>query len=155
MCLHLRGNGVPLNSAVLRPYFLAVIEFMAPGLVQKDSDRGRPLLPGQIKLPRSSIRYFTRQQLNWTYKSATKASRKVPDNWEECGVNIAKAMAHCALTFNITKRCRLLNSDQTAAFYHPNGEKTLEACGSTDVRVIGKDDKRNITVVLTATHDGI
>ena len=93
--------------------------------------------------------------MNLTMRVPTKASKKLPDDWEAQGKLFMLKLAYLVKTHRL-KPDDVYNFDQTAIQFNPqaNGGKTRALKGSTDVTVVNHDDKRQITLVPTVNAAG-
>ena len=90
-------------------------------------------------------------RMNYVKQKATKAAHKVPVNFSEIKLACLKRIVDCVKDHNIPPEL-IINCDQTGAKYVPTSEWTEE--GSNQVNVIGKEDKREMTVLLSCTMYG-
>ena len=92
-------------------------------------------------------------RMNYAKRKATKAARKVPVDFSEIKLAFLKRIVDCVKDHNIPSEL-IINWDQTGAKYVPTSEWTLAEEGSKQVNVIGKEDKREMTVLLSCTMSG-
>ncbi len=86
-------------------------------------------------------RKFLNRYLEWTWKRATMAASKLPENWEQEGDEMAFRVFALCKTKGIPPEL-VCNSDQTAVHLRPSTEQTYEVKGVKEVKCLGKDDKR-------------
>jgi hypothetical protein len=88
--------------------------------------------------------------MNWSYRVATTAASKLPLNWQEQGTLMAQQVAHLVTLYNIAPQL-VINTVETGLHVVPSGgEKTWERKGSKHVKVLGQEDKRQVTVVVSS-----
>ena len=95
------------------------------------------------------------RSMKLTMRVPTKASKKIPDDWEAQGNKFMLKLAYLVKTHRL-KPDDVYNFDQTAIQFNPqaNGGKTRASKGSKDVTVVNHDDKRQITLVPTVNAAG-
>ncbi|KAF8604335.1 hypothetical protein BDV93DRAFT_440797, partial [Ceratobasidium sp. AG-I] len=91
--------------------------------------------------------------LNWSYRTATQAAQKLPDDWEKKCIDMAMRIAWIIDHFRIPASL-VLNADQTGIVYVTSGSKTWDERGSKQVAVVNKDEKRQFTLMPTITASG-
>lgn len=77
----LRDTGVPLGSHVIRWTLQALFRERDPSLLDS------------LQLSQQWISQWVRAQLNWRWRARTTAASKLPHDWEEQGVLMAKRIA--------------------------------------------------------------
>ena len=93
-------------------------------------------------------------RMNLVKRKATKAARKVPPDFPEIKLAFLNRIACCVKEYNIPPSL-ILNWDQTGTKFVPTSDWTLAAEGSRQVAVVGLEDKREMTVLLTCTMSGL
>ena len=86
-------------------------------------------------------------------RKATKAARKLPPDFPDVKLGFLQRIKDEVLT-NSIPLALVLNFDQTSSKLVPVSEWTMEKQGSRQVAVLEKEDKREITVLLTVTATG-
>jgi hypothetical protein len=82
MLLQLRATGLPVNSHVIRWTLRAVFSEHCPALLQN------------MHLSQQWISAWVRSKLQWRWRSRTTAASKLPTDWEQQGVQMAKRVAY-------------------------------------------------------------
>ena len=95
MLLRLRDSGLPVNSHVIRWALGAVFTEHAPALL--------------LELHRSQqwISCWVRAKLQWRWRQRTTAASKVPNDWEQQGVQMAKRVAYWMGMHNVRAHAQL------------------------------------------------
>ena len=97
----------------------------------------------------------TLKKLNYTRKKATTEKMKPSPEF----LNETKLQFQYAIYKEVSEHtipCSLiLNTDQAPLSYVNTGNYTYESRGEAAVPLVGKGDKRNITVTFTVTADGL
>jgi hypothetical protein len=137
----LRERGAVVNILVLRQIMRIVVE-----------DR-RPALLADIKFSNHFVSCWAREQMGWSWRVRTTAASKLPLDWREQGVQMAKRIAF-AIQVHKVHPSLVVNMDQTGVHLAPVDSRTYEAKGSKEVKVIGAEDKRQITACVASSLDG-
>ena len=167
--LQLRKAGTPLNSHIIRWVMLAVLQEQHPSVLQ------------QLTLSQAFISTWVRSnpRLQFRWRARTTAASKLPDDWEEQGIHMAQRMGAvmqmhkvrivrrearlprifpkltCSvLLFLQVHPSLVINMDQTGVHLVSAASWTYEMVGSSDVAVVGAEDKRQITVCVAASLRG-
>ena len=100
------------------------------------------------------MRAFARNELNWYFRKTPTRASKLPKDWELQGFKMAQWIAYLVKCYNVT--CELVvNTYQTKIhLVSEGGTKTWEEKGSKHVVVIGIEDKRQVTIVVTSSLSG-
>jgi hypothetical protein len=137
----MRDRGAVVNICVIRLVMRLVIE-------TKD-----PLLLGELRLSHGFISHWARQQMQYSWRVRTTPASKLPDDWREKGVEMAKRIAFFMQTYKVHPSL-VINMDQTGVHLAPVDSRTYECLGAKEVRLIGAEDKRQITVCIASSLDG-
>jgi hypothetical protein len=100
-----------------------------------------------------TIQLGKKSRMNFVKRKATKAARKVPTDFPEIKLAFLKRIVDCVQEHNIPPEL-IINWDQTGAKYVLTSAWTLAEEGSRQVDVIGKEDKREMTLLLSCTMTG-
>ncbi|KAF8060163.1 hypothetical protein FPV67DRAFT_1356949, partial [Lyophyllum atratum] len=92
--------------------------------------------------------------MGWSFRRATRAGRKIPVNAEEILMKSFLRAAHVVKHEDVPSEL-VANSDQTLMTLAQGCNLTYAKTGSNQVSVLGSDEKRAITVMVTLTNDGI
>ena len=90
--------------------------------------------------------------MSWVSFVKRKATKAVPVDFPEIKLTFLKLIVDCVKEYNISPEL-IINWDQTGAEV-PTSEWALAEEGSKQVTVIGKEDKREMTVPLSCTMSG-
>ncbi|KAI0682318.1 hypothetical protein BC835DRAFT_1228004, partial [Cytidiella melzeri] len=103
-----------------------------------------------------SIRYvqsFLRNHMRWSIRKATRAAQKIPlDAEAKCRASFLR-QALSIRNHQIYPELRV-NIDQTQVVLQDTGNRTYDTIGSTQVQVVGKEEKRAFTVLLGVSASG-
>jgi len=91
--------------------------------------------------------------MGWSLRKGTRAAQKLPNDWEDQCEKAAIRRAYLFKEYDIPAEL-YANSDQTQRLYAPGDRLTYAETGAKQVSVIGGDEKRAFTVVVTVTSDG-
>jgi hypothetical protein len=137
----MRAKGAVVNILVIRLVMRTVVEQTQPELL------------AELTLSHGFISKWAREELGWTWRVKTTAASKLPMDWRQQGIDMAKRIA-----FNIQVHkvhpSLIINMDQTGVHLAPVDTRTYEVAGSKEVRVIGAEDKRQITACIASSLDG-
>jgi len=136
----MRERGAIVNVLIIRLVFRVLI---AP----------HPDIVKQLTVSSSWCQLWARQHLQWSWRVRTTAASKLPLDWRDQGVTAAKRVAF-AMQIHKVHPSLVVNMDQTGASLVPAGTRTYESKGAKEVKVIGADDKRQITCCIASSLDG-
>ncbi|KAE9396378.1 hypothetical protein BT96DRAFT_824716 [Gymnopus androsaceus JB14] len=91
--------------------------------------------------------------MHWSIRKATRAAHKLPENWEDQCEQSAFCKAYKIKEYNIPAEL-FINSDQTQMLYAPGDKLTWAKTGSSQVSVLGAEEKRAFTVTVGVTASG-
>lgn len=137
----MREAGAPISIMVIRWIVRSVLELRAPALLE------------EYKLSASWISRWARAELNLRWRKGTTTAQKLPLDWEERGVKMAKRLA-AQMEMYAVHSSLVINLDQTGVHLVPASFWTYEEKGATSVPIIGGEDKRQITAVLASSLYG-
>jgi len=166
--LKLRDCGMPVNSYVIRWTLQSIFRTHDPSLLDS------------LALSQQWISSWVRAKLQWRWRARTTAAGKLPHDWEEQGVLMAKRIAAkmqmhkvrhtqlqlalycCAAAHSRASFCSCLqvhpslivNMDQTGQNLVPAAAWTYEIAGAAAVGVVGAEDKRQITACIASSLSG-
>ena len=141
----LRLSGGVVNRAIVIAAAKGIVEYNKPELL---CEHGGTMQLGK-KWADSLL-----SRMNFVKRKATKAVRKVPTDFPEIKLAFLKRIPDFVQEHKIPPDL-IINWDQTGAKYVPTSEWTLAEEGSRQVDVIGKEDKREMTVLLSCTMSGV
>ena len=101
---------------------------------------------------RGTVEYLKKHAPDDRYQnlSHTTAASKLPDDWEEQGIRMAQRMG-ATMQLHKVHPSLVINMDQTGVHLVSTSSWTYEMVGSSDVAVIGAEDKRQITACVAAS----
>lgn len=141
----LRQNGGVVNRTIVLSAGTGMVEHHDKRLLRKYG--------GTIELKKDWAQSFmTRAGL--VKRKATKAARKVPDDFADQKVNFLESIRKARTDDSIPDDL-VVNWDQTGVRLVPSSDWTMADCGSKQVEVRGLGDKREITVLLAITMSGV
>ncbi|KAH7908915.1 hypothetical protein BJ138DRAFT_993012, partial [Hygrophoropsis aurantiaca] len=91
--------------------------------------------------------------INWSERRATKAAQKTPVDWEDKCEHAFLRIAYSIREEDIPAGL-YVNTDQTQVILAQGSNLTWAKTGAKQVSVIGSDEKRAITVVVSVACDG-
>lgn len=137
----MREKGATVNVMVIRFVMRAVILKLEPALL------------ASMKLSSSFCAEWAREQLSWSWRQRTTAASKLPNDWRQRGIDMAKRVAYFMQIYSVHPSL-VINMDQTGVHLAPADMRTYEKAGSKDVAVIGAEDKRQITACIASSLAG-
>ena len=137
----LRQQGATVNIAIVRWVMQGITEEKQPQLLTK------------FRLSKSFISAWVHSALQWSWRKRTTAASKLPLDWRQQGIKMAKRIA-AGMQLNRIHPSLIINLDQTGMQLVPSSQRTFEKKGDKSVAVIAAEDKRQITVVLASSMNG-
>lgn len=107
---------------------------------------------GSMELTRTSAQSFLRR-IGFVKRKGTKAARKLPDDFLALKQRYLHRVVKCVGQHNVPPEM-VVNTDQTGAPIVAVSNWTLAEEGSRQVPIVGKEDKRQITVLMGASAAG-
>jgi DDE superfamily endonuclease len=101
----------------------------------------------------SYCRKFLHGTMQWSERKATKAAQKLPNDWEDVCERAFLRRANIIKEEDIPVYL-VVNSDQTGVVYGPGSKLTWAPRGSKQVSLIGADEKRAFTALLSISANG-
>ncbi|KAI0352862.1 hypothetical protein OH77DRAFT_1459300 [Trametes cingulata] len=138
-----RRMGIAITVSVARAIILSHIEAEIPELLTEE----------KFKCSDRFVRQFLDSELEWSYRTATRAAQKTPENWESLCEDMFLRIVHVVL-MRKTPPEAILNGDQTGVALLPSGNKTWDEIGSKQVDMFGKEEKRQFTLMITTSCSG-
>jgi hypothetical protein len=145
----LREAGVPLTVITARGIMLATIIRMAPDILHRKFKDG-----STFRASDSFIRSWLHSAMGWSQRKATRAAQKLPKDWEDQCERSALRKAYLIKEYDIPAEL-YANSDQTQRLYAAGGQLTYAETGAKQVSVLGAEEKRAFTVMVTITSAGL
>jgi hypothetical protein len=132
-----------LFAPIVQPIIRGVFESKTLELLKDSTKRGR------FKMTLEWTQIFMKTCLNWSYKATTTLARKLFQTWEQEGMAMACRVAYLVKVYNIPM-CLIVNINQIGVHLVPTrGDWTWETRGAKHVEVLGIEDKRQITIVVS------
>jgi hypothetical protein len=135
--------GFPVSHTMVRALMQGHLRVFAPHILD---DAG-------FKCSDQFIQRFLHDELRWSHWTVTRATQKVPDDWEDKCKDTFLRIAYQALMQGIPAEA-ILNGDQTGIHPIPLGKYTWALTGCKPVDGFGKEDKPQFTVLITTTCSG-
>jgi hypothetical protein len=107
---------------------------------------------GRFQASESWLKKLIRVDMKLVMRKST-TGRALPDDWEMQVEDLAKRLAIVTFTHDIPPSL-VVNADQTGWPLAPSRGNTLAKKGAKEVAVIGKDDKRQVTLLLGCSAAG-
>ena len=127
---------------------LGAILTQAPDILMKKFADG-----STFRASDSFMRRWLHDSMRWSRRKATQAAQKKPLDWEPQCEKSALRKAHLIKEEDVPPEL-WVNSDQTQAVYAPGDKMTWAETGSKQVPVIGAEEKRAITILVSVASDG-
>jgi hypothetical protein len=140
--------GTPLSLVAVRAIIVAIVQKEKPELFERSFKDG-----STFRVSDSYCRTFLHNVLQWSERRATKAAQKLPEDWEDVCEQAFLRRAHIIKEEDIPIEL-LVNSDQTGVVLGPGSKLTWAPRGSKQVTLIGKEEKRAFTVLLSICANG-
>jgi hypothetical protein len=106
---------------------------------------------GGFKVTLGWTRHFLRNELGWSYQSNITTTCKLLETWESQGMFMSYRVAYLVKIYNIPREL-VINTDQTGMHLVPTGgSHTWKKRGAKDVKVLGIEDKRQITTCVSSS----
>jgi len=145
----LRTVGVALDTIRCRGIIIARLTVSCPEIFEATAKDG-----SHFQCTESWVKKFLAQNLNWSFRRATRAAQKTPSNADQLCLDqfyrLTLTIRDCA----IFHASFYVNIDQTNIVYQPANTATYEEVGSKQVAVIGQEEKRAFTVVVGVSASG-
>jgi hypothetical protein len=138
----LRQVGTSVSVMTVRAVVVANLHHNLPDLLAK------------FRCSDTWVRKFTFRELKWVMRKPTKAAQKVP---VDAALQIEISFFRCVLTVRdapIRHAAFHVNMDQTQLVYQTGGGLTFEVVGSTQVPVVGLEEKRAFMLVVAVSSGG-
>ena len=138
--------GQTLLISIVQPILRRMLEALAPQLLD---DR-----PGGFTVSRQWTNEFMKVFMNWTIRKGTTVASKLPLDWMKQRLNMNYRIAYLAKVYGIPSSL-VVNSHQTGIHLVPAaGGKTWDVKGTKDVKILGMEDKKQITCVVSSSARG-
>jgi hypothetical protein len=101
----------------------------------------------------SFVRGWLHKALEWSYRKATRAAHKLPENWEDQCERSFLCKAYIIKEHDIPAEL-FIDSDQIQLVYAPGDKMTWAETGAKQVSLTNTDEKRAFTVMVSVASDG-
>jgi hypothetical protein len=150
----MRLAGQQIDSSIIRTTIQGVIVVGAPELFDRVVGKDKDGQPVKFSVSKMFTKTFAQRHLGWTWRQMTRAARKLPKDWVVQGEEMAfRVAALCSM--HSVPDCLVVNSDQTGMHLKPFSERMYEVKGAKQVLSLGKEDKRQFTVLGSTAADGV
>lgn len=144
----LREKGAPVNLITARAIIIATCLHMEPGIFERKFKDG-----STFRASDSFVWKFLHQLLSWSIRKATQAAQKLPKDWEDQCERSVFRKVYVIKEEDIPIEL-YVNSDQTQIVYAPGNRMTWAETGAKQVAVVGMDEKRAFTLLVSVAADG-
>ncbi|VDC01763.1 unnamed protein product [Peniophora sp. CBMAI 1063] len=144
----LRKDGAPISLVSARGVVVATILHMAPEIFEKTFADG-----SKFRASDKFLRSYLHNELTWSPRHATHAAQKLPADWEEQCNRARLRLAHCIKEWDVPPEL-VLNTDQTQGVFTQGTKLTWAPTGTRQVAVVGTEEKRAFTAVVTVASSG-
>lgn len=143
-----RKSGAPISIITARGIMVATIIKTAPEILEKTFQDG-----SSFRCSDSFMRKWLHDVLRWSRRKGTQAAQKKPINWEDqCEKSFLRKVY--VIKEEDIVAALLVNSDQTQVVFAPGDKMTWAATGSEQVPLLGGEEKRAFTVLVSVASDG-
>ncbi|KAH7917193.1 hypothetical protein BV22DRAFT_1026850 [Leucogyrophana mollusca] len=122
---------------------------MAPEIFERRAADG-----SKFRCSDSFLREWLHGTVKWSERRATKAAQKVPTDWEDKSEEAFLQIAYSIKEEDVPAEL-YVNTDQTQVVFSQGSNLTWAKTGAKQVSVIGAEEKRAITVVVSVANNGI
>jgi hypothetical protein len=144
----LREGGATVNLITARAIIIATILYMKPDILEQKFKDGSTFHASD-----SFVQKFLHGLLSWSLQKATQAAQKLPKDWEDQCERSFFRKAYAIKEEDIPAEL-YVNSDQMQLVYAPGNRMTWALTGSKQVAVVGMDEKRAFTLLVSVAADG-
>ena len=139
-----RANGGVVN--------IRTVTAAAEGILKKFAKHRLRQFGGPVVIDKSLARSILRR-MGFVKRKGTKATKTLPSDFAAIQQGYVSKVEKFVRDHAIPDSL-VLNFDQTGCHMVPGGEWTMEERGTDQITIAGLDDKRQMTVLLTATKSG-
>jgi len=141
-------HGAPVTLITTRAIIIAIILHMRREVFNHTFKDG-----SYFRASESFVRKFLHGTLAWSIRRATQAAQKKPIDWEDQCENSFFRQAYIIEEHMIPDALRV-NSDQTQVVYAPGNKMTWTTTGDKQVAVVGTEEKRAFTLLVSVVGNG-
>ena len=131
----LRKSRAPLTVVTVRGIMLATIIHMNPEILEMSFKDG-----SKFRASDTFVRGWLHSALDWSWRKATRAAHKLPENWEEQCEKSTFRKAYTIKEHDIPAEL-YVNSDQTQLVYAPGDKMTWAERGANDQVTLTDGDR--------------
>ncbi len=146
--------GQQIDSLIIRTTIQGVIAVRALELFDRVVGKDRDHQPVEFSVSKTFAKAFAQRRLGWTWRQTTGAARKLLEDWVVQGEEMAFQVA-VLCSMHSVPNCLVVNFDQMGVHLKPFSERTYEVKGAKQVLNLGKEDKRQFTVLGSAAANGV
>lgn len=144
----MRGGSAPITVITVRGIMIATIMQQKPEILEQTFKDG-----STFRASDTFVRGWLHSALNWSLRRSTRAAQKLPENWEDLCERSHLRKAYLIKEKDILSSL-YVNSDQTNTVYAPGDKMTWAEEGAKQVSLIGAEEKRAFTVMVSVTNSG-
>jgi hypothetical protein len=144
----IRSTGAKVTVVTARGILVATILKNAPEILEATFRDG-----STFRASESFVRKWLHDTMKWSRRKGTQASQKRPINWEDQCERSFLRKAYTIKEEDIPAAL-LVNSDQTQVVYAPGDQLTWAETGAKQVPILGGEEKRAFTVLLSVACNG-
>ncbi|KAF5321301.1 hypothetical protein D9619_000198 [Psilocybe cf. subviscida] len=144
----IRATGAIVSVITARGVLLAVVIKQAPDILTKTFTDG-----STFRASDSFVRKWLHNALGYSQRQGTQAAQKLPIDWEDQCEKAIIRHAYQIKEEDIVSEL-IVNSDQTQVLYAPGNKLTWAERGLKQVQVLGGEEKRAFTVMISVSSDG-
>ncbi|CAM6096893.1 unnamed protein product [Calypogeia fissa] len=142
----LRNANIGLNSLLIQMQLRAFVQVKCLEILLE--------FGAKHQISRPYVRHFVRTKMGWSFQCTTTDASTLPANWVAQGVAVTHRIAYLVHAYRIPE-CLLVNGDQTGMRVMPVGaERTYTQQGARDVKVTGRNDRRQVTLLMACSTAG-
>jgi hypothetical protein len=144
----IRSMGAKVTVVTARGILIATILKNTPEILEATFKDG-----STFRASESFVRKWLHDTMKWSWRKGTQASQKCHIDWEnqcECSF-LQKAYA---IKEEDTPAALFVNSDQTQVVYAPGDQLTWAETGAKQVPILGGEEKRAFTVLVSVACNG-
>ena len=132
----------------MRGVILATILHMKPAILDVPYRDGTT-----FRASDDFVRRWVKKNLSWSIRKATHAAQKIPADWEDKCEKSFLRKAYSIKEYDIPSAL-FVNSDQTQVIFTPGDKMTYAPIGKKQVSLVGGDEKRAFTVMVSVANNG-
>src|SRR6266511_4358656 len=147
--IFLQERGAPVNLITARAIIVASVLHMKSAIFEQKFKDG-----SMFRASDSFVQKFLHGSLSWSIRKATQAAQKLPKDWEDQCEQSFFCKVYIIKEHDIPAELHA-NLDQTQIVYAPGNRMTWTQTNSKQVTVVGRDEKRAFTLLVSVATDGM